>query len=162
MSKIKPFLMSCAAAGALLLAAAPPAAAQTYTRAQLQDIYSQALAAEGFKPELNNAGNVRFRREGRTYVVYPDERDPLFLRVAIAFTAEDKSVLGRSRRLEGINAATGDTKVVKAYLDADGDPTFAAELFVVVPGDFKFMLARVLRAIDSAYDKYNAAMAAQR
>ena len=60
-----------------------------------------------------------------------------------------------------MNIATADTKVIKAYLDTDADPVFSAELFLIVPGDFKTTLSRLLRAMDSAYDKY-AAKAAER
>jgi hypothetical protein len=51
--------------------------AQSYNRQQLQDAYAGHLRAEQLAPEINSSGNVRFRREGRTYVIHVDERDPL-------------------------------------------------------------------------------------
>lgn len=151
------FIARAALCASLVLGAAA-VQAQTYTKQQLQETYSQHLAAEGFRPELTQAGNVRFRREGRTYVIYADERDPTYFRLTLSFSAEDKSAAMRAKRLEAVNSATSDTKVIKAYLDSDGDPTFSAELFLIVPGDFKTVLARLFRAMDSAYDKYNAKM----
>lgn len=137
-----------------LFCAAGGASAQTYTKAQLQETYSAYLSSEGFRPELTQAGNVRFRREGKTYVIYVDERDPTYFRMVLSFSTDDKSPAARLRRLEGVNAASGETKVIKAYIDGDADPVFSAEMFLVVPGDFKTTLARLLRAMDSAYDKY--------
>jgi len=131
------------------------AQAQTYSTQQLQDIYSGHLAAEGLKPELNASGNVRFRREGRSYVIHVDERDPLYFRLTMAFAVEDKSAAARARRLEGCNTATSEVKVIKCFLDDEGDPTFAAEMFLVVPGDFKLSLNRALRAMDSAHERFN-------
>lgn len=131
------------------------AEAQTYSTQQLQDIYSGHLAAEGLKPELNASGNVRFRREGRSYVIHVDERDPLYFRLTMAFAVEDKSAAARQRRLEGCNTATSEVKVVKCFLDDEGDPTFAAEMFLIVPGDFKLSLNRALRAMDSAHERFN-------
>ncbi len=132
------------------------ASAQTYTKQQLQETYSNHLAAEGFRPEITNAGNVRFRREGRTFLIYADEKDPTYFRLTMAFSSEDKSAQARLRRLEGCNIATAEVKVVKCFLDSDGDPTFSAEMFLIVPGDFKMTLNRLLRAMDSAYEKYTA------
>lgn len=145
---------------AVLSLGAGAASAQTYTKQQLQTTYSDFLATEGFRPELTQNGNVRFRREGRSYVIYVDADDPTYFRLVLAFSADDKSPQARIRRLEGINTASNEVKVVKAFLDSDGDPTFAAEMFLVVPGDFKTTLNRLLRAMDNAYDKYTKKVAA--
>jgi hypothetical protein len=146
----------------LALLAASGAPAQSYTRQQLQDTYANHLSGESLKPEINSAGNVRFRREGRTYVLHVDERDALYFRLTMAFTADDKSASMRQRRLEGCNSATAEVKVVKCFLDDDGDPNFAAEMFLIVPGDFKASFARTLRAMDSAYERYTRKLAEAR
>jgi hypothetical protein len=129
--------------------------AQSYNRQQLQDAYAGHLRAEQLAPEINSSGNVRFRREGRTYVIHVDERDPLYFRLTMAFASDDKSADMRRRRLEGCNTASAEVKVVKCFLDEDGDPVFASEMFLIVPGDFKASFTRLLRAMDSAYDRYN-------
>jgi hypothetical protein len=144
--------------GAIALGAVT-ASAQTYTKAQLQETYSTFLASEGYRPDLTSGGNVRFRREGRTYAIMVDERDPTYFSLILSFSAEDKSATARQRRLEAVNDATANTKVIKAYLDSDGDPIFSAEMFLIVPGDFKTTLTRVLRGVDSAYEKYNKKLA---
>ena len=106
------------------------------------------------RPEITNTGNVRFRRDNRNDVIHVDERDALYFRMTMAFVADDKSPAMRQRRLEGCNAATSEVKVVKCFLDEDGDPTFAAERFVIVPGDFKLSFGRTLRALDIACDRF--------
>ena len=157
--KTRTLLAQAALCSALVLSAAT-APAQTYTKQQLQETFSSYLNTEGFRPEITPSGNVRFRREGKIYVIYCDEKDPTYFRLVLSFSAEDKSASMRLKRLEGINSASSDTKVIKAYLDSDGDPTFAAEMFLVVPGDFKTTIARLLRAMDSAYEKYQTKVAA--
>jgi hypothetical protein len=132
--------------GAFVLGAGQ-ASAQTYTKQQLQETYSAYLQAEGFRPELTASGNVKFRREGRSYLIIADE---------------DKSAAARLRRLEGCNVASAEVKVIKAYLDSDGDPNFSAEMFLVVPGDFKTSMSLLLRAMDNAYDKYTKKVASMR
>lgn len=141
------------------LLSAGTATAQDYSQRQLQEIFSRHLSAESLRPELTSAGNVRFRSQGRTFVVHIDERDPLYFRLTMAFVADDKSEAARHRLLEGCNAAAADVKVVKCFLDEEGDPTFAAEMFLVVPGDFTLAFDRLLRAMDSAYRRYNRRLA---
>ena len=136
------------------LLTAGTAGAQDYSRQQLQDIVSRHLAAESLRPEVTTTGNVRFRSQGRTFVIHIDERDPLYFRLTMAFVADNKSEAARQRFLEGCNAATAEVKVIKCFLDEEGDPTFAAEMFLVVPGDFTVAFDRLLRAMDSAYRQY--------
>ena len=159
--KIASILARAALVGAIA-ATSGTALAQTYTRQQLQETYMSHLAGEGFRPEVTQAGNVKFRREGRNYIIYVDDKDPMYFRLVLSFTADDKSPQMRLRRMEGANLATTETKVVKAYVDSDGDPNFAAEMFLIVPGDFKTVLARSLRAMDTAYEKYNKKIAETR
>lgn len=137
------------------LVSAGAASAQEYSQRQLQDIFSRHLAAESLRPEVTATGNVRFRSQGRTFVIHVDERDPLYFRLTMAFVADDKSEAARQRLLEGCNTATADVKVIKCFLDEEGDPTFAAEMFLVVPGDFTLTFDRLLRAMDSAYRRYS-------
>ncbi len=153
-------LLAQAALCVALLCGAAGASAQTYTKQQLQETYSAFLTSEGFRPEVTQSGNVRFRREGRSYVIFVEENDPTYFRLVLAFSAEDKSAQARIRRLEGCNVASAEVKVVKAFLDSDGDPTFSSEMFLIVPGDFKTTLTRLLRAMDNAYEKYNKKVAA--
>ena len=135
------------------------AGAQDYSQRQLQDIVSRHLAAESLRPELTTGGNVRFRNQGRTFLIHVDERDPLYFRLTMAFVADDKSEAARQRLLEGCNTATAEVKVIKCFLDEEGDPTFAAEMFLVVPGDFALTFDRLLRAMDSAYRRYSRRLA---
>ncbi|MBL8341644.1 MAG: hypothetical protein JNL30_09260 [Rubrivivax sp.] len=160
--KLNTLLAQTALVCAFTFSAAAPAVAQTYTKEQLHQTYMSYLQTEGFNPNITQAGNVRFRREGKFYIIYVDEKDPEYFRLVLSFSAEDKSAQARSRRLEGANLATNETKVVKAYVDNDGDPNFACEMFLIVPGDFKTHLPRLLRAMDTAYEKYNKKIADMR
>jgi Putative bacterial sensory transduction regulator len=151
----KTFFRPAALTALTALLTAGSAGAQDYSQRQLQDIVSRHLAAESLRPEVTSAGNVRFRSQGRTYVIHVDERDPLYFRLTMAFVADDKSEAARRRLLDACNTATAEVKVIKCFLDEEGDPTFAAEMFLVVPGDFTLAFDRLLRAMDSAYRRYS-------
>jgi len=142
--------------------AATPAAepvAAAYSKAELQKIYTDYLSAEGYGFEVTAAGNILFRREGRTYLAYVNEKDPTFFRLVLGFSYDDKSAQARAARLEAANFASEQTKVVKAYVPQDGSVMFAAEMFLVTPGDLRKAMPRTLRAIDFAHDKYRARLA---
>jgi hypothetical protein len=130
------------------------AKAQTYTKQQLQEIYSSHLANEGFRPKIDNDGDISFRSEGRTFWIQIYENDPTFFSMFMGFIQEDKSPQMRLRRLEGCNIANQKIKVIKCHLDKDGDPIFGAEMFLANPGDFKTNLSHLLRAIEGSYKEY--------
>jgi hypothetical protein len=147
-------ILRTGAAAVVLSLCAAAASAQTYSKQQLQDLYSSFVTAEGFRPEITPAGNVKFKREGRTHVIYVDEKDPTYFRLVIAFAEDDKSQATRNRRLEAASFASGEVKVGKAYLDSEGDPVFSVEIFTIVPGDAKGIFNRLLKVLDLTYTKY--------
>ncbi|NDY93398.1 hypothetical protein [Ideonella livida] len=126
----------------------------SYGKKQLQDLYSGFVRAEGFQPEITPSGNVKFTRNSRIHILYVDEKDPTYFRLAMAFAESDKSAAARARRLEGASFASGEVKVGKAYLDSDGDPTISVELFAKSPEEAKPLLARMLKVLDLTYTKY--------
>lgn len=143
----------------LPLAVLAQPAATTYTKAQLQETYSSFLATEGYRPETLSTGNIKFRREGRTYVIYVDERDPTYFRMQMSYIYDDKSDAQRLRRVDAMNYAISEVKVVKGYALADGSVYFSAELFLIVPGDFKMVLGRLFSGLDLALQKFNTKLA---
>lgn len=74
------------------------------------------LAAEGYRPEVDEDGDVRFRHEGRTLYLFRQERDPAYFRLALPGAWECESAEEEARALEVVNAVNHDLKVVKAVL----------------------------------------------
>jgi hypothetical protein len=128
--------------------------AQSFTKKDLQQIYVESLTKEGFRPEKSPQGNILFKRDGRRYIIYIDEKDPLFFQVEMGLSANDKSPAMRRKRLEATNLVAQETKVVKAYIDGDGDPVFSGETYVLNPKDAIKNIERLLDGIDFAYSKY--------
>ena len=145
--------------GMSMAMSAADAAAQSYSRQQLQEVYMKYLAAEGYRPEVSELGNVRFRREGRPYAILVDEKDPTLFRVVLTFAVDNRSPALRERRLEALNTAALETRLIKTYINDKNEPAFTAEMFLIVPGDFKTHFPRIMRLFDTAYDKYSKKMA---
>lgn len=138
---------------ALGLSVPLPCLAQAYSKKQLQDIYVKYLKYEGFLPEVTETGNVRFKREGRTYTIVISESDPTYFVLAIGFQADTRSPPDRLRHLEAVNEATATTKVAKAYLDSDGDLTFTVETVQPTPEEATKGIPRMFRILDLAMQK---------
>lgn len=128
------------------------AAAQTFSKKELQEIYSKYLDGEGYRPEVIDLG-LKLKREGRTYRIIFSESDPTYFVLLLALQVEDKSVQGRLKFLEAANFATATTKVAKAYLDDDGDLMVAVETVQPSPADAAKAIPRMFRMIDYSLQK---------
>lgn len=126
---------------------------QATTKEDLQEIYQKYLVDEGFAPTLTKLGNVKFKREGKTYVIYVYEKDPQYFSIGLSFRVRDKSAEKRWRYLEAINRATASTKGAKAYLDKDGDLTFRVETIQPSPQDATKAIPRMFSMLDVAMRK---------
>ena len=141
------------------LAALLPGLAAAQSKDELQASYKSRLDELGYRPSVSDMGNVLFKAEGHTYVIYLDEKDPKFFRLVLAFQApaaagEDQN----AKRHKALNDATRTTKTVKAYVADSGATHFAVEEFQATPGDATANLPRMIRAIQAANTKYVQAM----
>ena len=57
--------------------------AKDYSKKYLQDVYIKILKSEGYRPKIDNDGDVRFKKEGSTYYFSIDEDDSDFLRLVL-------------------------------------------------------------------------------
>jgi len=107
------------------------------------------LAAEGFRPEVDEDGDVRFRHEGRTLYLFRDEKDRDYFRVALPGAWECESPEEESRALAAVNAVNRDLKTVKCVL-VDGVVWASVEQFFDPPEAFGPVFTRLLDVIGSA------------
>ncbi len=107
------------------------------------------LNEQGYETELDEDGDIRFRRELWTYLVVFESADPIFIRVLLpAFWRVDGET-EREQALLAANAVTAETKVAKVYLRDDA--VFAAvELFYAPPEAVVAVLERALDALHAA------------
>lgn len=149
------------ASGALALALTLPAAgmaAQTMDKDELQQVYTRYLDEQGFRPTVSDMGNVLFKSEGRTYVIYLDPKDAAYFRIVLSFKADDGDETLRNRRLEALNEVNRTMKTVKSHIGTDGNINFSVEMFQAKVGDANKDFARTLRAMGQAVTKYGAKM----
>ncbi len=111
--------------------------------------YSEFLVEQGYRPSIDEDGDVTFKYEGGHYYLSVSEDDDLFFQLVYArfWNLEDED-----ERLRGINAANEINmrfKVVKVYIRND-DTSATIECFMHHPNDFKGYFERSLRALQRA------------
>jgi hypothetical protein len=113
------------------------------------EAYSDFLLEQGYRPSVDEDGDVTFKYEGGFYYLSVSEDDDLFFQLVYArfWNLEDED-----ERLRGINAANEINmrfKVVKVYIRND-DTSATIECFMHHPNDFQSYFERSLRALQRA------------
>ena len=123
------------------------------TDKQLQKMYQEFLVDEGFKPEVDEDGDVRFKREGKTYFINVEAEDPECFRLVLANIWPIESEDERKLVMVAMDHCNAQAKVAKAYMVKD-NVWVAIESFIAKPEDFKAIFKRSLSALDHGVSLY--------
>ena len=127
------------------------------TREELQKLYLGVLAGEGYAPELDADGDVRFKHEGKSYFIEVREDDPFFFRVVLPNFWEIESEEEHVRAIRAANAVTGDIPVAKVF-GLRGNTWCAVEMFLPGQESFAPVLGRCLLVIQQAVNHFTVLM----
>ena len=119
----------------------------------LQDRYVDFLTEEGYSPEIDSDGDVKFQYNERTYYITIDNDDPDFFRVARLANLKLSDPAEITQAKEICHQVTRDAKVAKVYW-LKGVIWTSAEQIMANPDDFESIFARTMRLTDSAYTKF--------
>ncbi len=108
--------------------------------------YIDYLKQEGYVPQLDMQGNIVFKREGLTYVLFTSLDDPNFLRLVCPGIWKIDSDELRARTLAALNLVCANIKVVKAFV-VDDQVWVAAETFLETEESYKTELPRLLALV---------------
>lgn len=134
----------------LFLALVPGAIAQDTDQKDkkaTQKMYTKFLDEEGYKPEIDEDGDVRFKREGKTYFINVDPADPMCFRLVLANIWPIESEEERGKVRVAMDHCNAQAKVAKAYMVRD-NVWVAIETFIPEPQDFEAIFKRSLSALD--------------
>ncbi len=95
------------------------------------ELVSNFLQQEGYKFEETE--NVfRFRAQGLHLICEANESDNMFVRIVVPviYSMSDSPEIPREKVLEACNHLVEKIKILKIYLDRDGDVMMAIELFI--------------------------------
>ena len=126
-------------------------------KVSLADRYMDFLTAEGYRPSVDDDGDVLFKHEGGHYYISVAEEDELFFQLVYPrfWSIEDEDE--RQRVLSSANEINLRFKVVKIYT-RDGDTTATLECFMSSLDDFKAYFERCMRAVQRAVSEFREMM----
>ena len=130
----------------------------TAAKAQVQRAYVTILTEDGYQPDLDSDGDVRFKREGRTYFIHVFGDDPGYFRLVLANVMKIDSEANRAKVQAAADYVSGHTKVAKVFTVRD-NVWLSAEGFAEKPEAYKSVLRRYLSALDSGARQFVARLA---
>jgi len=107
------------------------------------------LGKEGFRPQVDQDGDILFKVEGFTYFIGLSEDDPTYFRVCFPNFWEIESEEERQRALEASGHATARCKGAKVFVVRD-DTWATMEAFYLTVDEFLEMFERNLGAVQAA------------
>ena len=130
------------------------------TRNELTELYFNFLQEEGYRPTVDDDGDLLFKAEGKTFIIFVNEEDPTFFRLVFPnfWPIEDEDEYAKV--LDAANLATARTKVTKIY-SVNDNVWASAEVFVPEIEDFKKLFGRCMDALRVGFSAFVAIMREQ-
>jgi len=85
------------------------------SKEERQKAYMEFLTREGYRPDIDSDGDVRFKHEGFTYFIEVDEKDDKYFRIGFPNFWSIDSDAERARVLVACDEATRRCKGAKVY-----------------------------------------------
>ena len=123
------------------------------TRQERLDLYREFLDQEGFRPTIDEDGDLMFKVEGKTYFVFVDGTDTQFFRLVFPSFWSIENEEERAKAYVAAHDATAQTKVAKVFV-VKNDTWASLELFCDPPETVRTVLTRGLSAVQSAVDTF--------
>ncbi|MSR31979.1 MAG: hypothetical protein EXR99_10785 [Gemmataceae bacterium] len=118
-----------------------------------QDLYLEFLKEEGYRPTLDDDGDIVFKHEGQTYILFAETIDSSYFRLALPAFWEISSPDEEEKGIHLCMELNAELKVVKVY--QLGDKLWAAvEMFCDPVETFKPVLTRCLRVLQIAAGRF--------
>ncbi len=120
---------------------------------QIQALYMETLAEEGYRPKMDEDGDIVFKSEGKTLYIrmYPDDTEYLQLVLPNFWKIESEE----ERELANIaaNYATRVTKVAKVFT-TKANTCASIEMFLPVPEQFAKVINRCVCALRNGAEHF--------
>jgi hypothetical protein len=112
-------------------------------------LYVDFLRSEGYTPELDKDGDIRFKVEGGTYVLFANEADPEYFFIIFPNFWPIENERERAHAFQAACHATSSTKVAKVY--PMGDNVYATiEALYAEPDQFRPVFQRAMAMLKGA------------
>ena len=121
------------------------------------EMYFNFLKEEGFVPRYDNDGDIVFKAEGLSYLLFASEEDTEYFRLALPFFWSIDSTEERQQVLAAACRVNAEIKVVKVY-PVDDNVWASVELLFDPADGFKPVFNRALRVLRHGVDRFSELM----
>lgn len=123
-------------------------AAKKYSKEEIQKIYVNYLSEEGFRPKIDDDGDIKFKFQRESFYLFIDDNDEEYIRLALPawkFDSNDEEEL--RLMLATANFVNRKLKVIKITIE-DSMIWIAVEMFVDDQKEIKIFFNRMLNLIN--------------
>jgi hypothetical protein len=124
------------------------------SKTDLQQMYLAYLRTEGYSPEVDSDGDIKFKAEGRTLYIIVNDSDLEYFKILYPYFWEIESEAEREKVAEVASYTTRTTKLARVYMVADDDTSIDACIFIEKPEDFKNHFKRIVDVVLAARRKF--------
>lgn len=121
------------------------------------ELYYEFLKEEGYVPKYDNDGDLVFKAEGLSYLLFSADDDPTYFRLALPFFWEVESLTERQRVLHACAVVNAEVKVVKLYV-VEEHTWASVEMLIDPPENFKLIFNRCLRILRHGVQRFSEIM----
>lgn len=122
-----------------------------------QTLYFDYLKEEGFVPHLDNDGDIVFKVEGISYLLFQAEDDPEYFRLTLPFFWQIESPAERQRVMAAATTVNAEVKVVKIYV-VDDHAWAGVEMLIDPIENFRQVFPRCLRLLRHGVSRFTEIM----
>lgn len=122
-------------------------------------MYYRFLKEEGYLPRFDEDGDIVFKADGITYLLFASESDVQYFRLALPAFWEIEDILEYHRMLNAAATVNADVKVVKIY-PVENRVWASVEMLFDPPENFKPVFRRALRLLRHGVERFAALMKA--
>ncbi|MEK8016873.1 MAG: hypothetical protein VSS75_008390 [Candidatus Parabeggiatoa sp.] len=128
---------------------------QLQSKEQLQLMYMLYLKREGYLPEIDSDGDIKFKKEGYTYLidVRAQADDPQYFRIIRPNLWSIDNDIERLEVLVAADYVNSDIKVVKLYTVKD-HVWATVEIFISNQEDFKTIFSRLMSVLSGGVENF--------
>jgi len=127
------------------------------SKSYLQNMYMNYLSQQGYSPEIDSDGDVRFSYAGYTLFIAVNENDPEYIRIVLPNIWPIESNEEQLQVLIATDYTNNKIKVVKLYLN-NNNTSAAIESFIAEPEDFSGIFKRSLEALEGGVMQFSRKM----
>ena len=123
---------------------------EKYTKEQLQKMYSDFLAEEGYRPRLDSDGDVKFKHDGRFYFIPTSTGDQNFFTIVLPNIWPIESQEEFERVLKASNYSNSKSKASKVFT-IQNNVWISTEQYLTSPDKFKDIFETSIGALDNGF-----------